>query len=100
GVLPAEATEAIARTVGAALERCWSVEARIHGDLNFDNLLCDVEGRCLSFVDPGVLDSASLCSEVGRRWYPASRDLAHLLYETGVTVKRMFGNAGARRHQY
>ena len=99
GPLTAEALESIARAVVAAMERYWSIDGRTHGDLNFDNILCDVETRSLSFVDLGVLESAYLCDGVARRWFPASRDLAYLLYDTGVGVKKLFGHPGVRRRR-
>jgi tRNA A-37 threonylcarbamoyl transferase component Bud32 len=99
GLVTAEALDSIAGAVVAAMERYWSIDSQIHGDLNFDNILCDAGARNLSFVDPGVIEKEMLCAGVGRRWYPASRDLAYLLYDTGVTVRRTFGNPGARRRQ-
>jgi O-antigen/teichoic acid export membrane protein len=97
--VPGEALEPIARAIVAALERCWSSDEQAHGDLNFDNILCDVPGRSLSFVDPGVIESDAHCAGVSRKWYPASRDLAYLLYDSGVTVRRTFGQRGARQRQ-
>jgi hypothetical protein len=98
GRLPPELLGTIAETVVVAMQRCWCA-AQIHGDLNFDNILCDVAARSLSFVDPGVIEDDFLCESVSRRWFPASRDLAYLLYDTGVTVKRTFANPGARQRQ-
>jgi hypothetical protein len=97
--VPGEALEPIARAVVAALEQCWSSDEQAHGDLNFDNILCDVPGQSLSFVDPGVIESDAHCAGVSRKWYPASRDLAYLLYDSGVTVRRTFGQRGARQRQ-
>ena len=94
-----ETLEPIAGAVIAAMERYWAIDSQIHGDLNFDNILCDEASRGLSFVDPGVIEQDFLCEGVSRHWYPASRDLAYMLYDTGVAVKRMFGNPGARRLQ-
>ncbi len=95
----AEALDSIARAVVGAMERFWSADAQIHGDLNFDNILCDPAAGILSFVDPGILESAFLCDGVSKRWYPASRDLAYLLYDTGVAVKKTLANPAARRRQ-
>jgi O-antigen/teichoic acid export membrane protein/serine/threonine-protein kinase RIO1 len=97
--LTTEALDTIAQTVVAAMEPCWSIHAQIHGDLNFDNILCDLAGQSLSFVDPGVLEDGFLCEGVSKHWYPASRDLAYLLYDTGVTVRRYLGNRGVRQKQ-
>ena len=98
--LSGECLDPVAAAVVAALERYWSIEGQVHGDLNFDNILCDVPGKTLSFVDPGLLSPAFLCETAPDRWYPASRDLAYLLYDTGVSVKRTFGSSGTRRRQH
>jgi O-antigen/teichoic acid export membrane protein len=97
--LTSQTLESIAQAVVAAMERCWSFGSQAHGDFNFDNILCDVPTRTLSFVDPGVVDEALLCNEVSRDWYPASRDLAYLLFETSVSLRRTLGNPRARRRQ-
>jgi hypothetical protein len=87
------------RAVVAAMERCWSV-GQLHGDLNFDNILCDVANRGLSFVDLGVPTNSLLFGDdVPRRWYPASHDLAYMLYDTGMRVKSTIGNPKARLRQ-
>jgi O-antigen/teichoic acid export membrane protein len=91
--------ESIAHAVGAALERYWLIDSQLHGDLNFDNILCDVVARSLSFVDPGVVENTALCNGVSRDWYPASRDLAYLLFDTSVSLKKTIGNPAARRRQ-
>ena len=87
------------RAVVAAMERCWSV-GQLHGDLNFDNILCDIANRGLSFVDMGLpTNSLLLDDDVPRRWYPASHDLAYMLYDTGMRVKSTIGNPKARLRQ-
>ncbi|HVS40202.1 MAG TPA: hypothetical protein VMS17_31885 [Gemmataceae bacterium] len=99
GSLSTDALESIARAVVAAMQRYWSIDGRAHGDLNFDNILCDVETKSLFFVDLGVLESSFLCDGAARRWFPASRDLAYLLYDTAVAVKKLFGRPGAGRRR-
>ena len=92
------ALEPVARAVVAAMECCWSIGLP-HGDLNFDNILCDPVARSLSFVDPGIVEDDFLCAGVSRGWYPASRDLAYLLYDTGVSVRKTLGKSAARKRQ-
>lgn len=94
-----EIIESIAQAVAGAMDRFWSVDSQIYGDPNFDNILCDDSTRSLSFIDPGVLASAFLCNDVARIWYPASRDLAYMLFDTEVAIKRNLGNRGARQRQ-
>jgi O-antigen/teichoic acid export membrane protein len=94
-----EVLDSVPRAVAAAMERCWSV-GQLHGDLNFDNILCDIANRALSFVDLGPpTNSLPLCDDVPRRWYPASHDLAYMLYDTGMRVKSTLGNPKARLRQ-
>src|SRR5262249_30947222 len=51
------------------------------------------------FVDPGARANGFLGDGVVRRWHPASRDLAYMLYETEVGVRRTLVNPGARRRR-
>jgi O-antigen/teichoic acid export membrane protein/thymidylate kinase/tRNA A-37 threonylcarbamoyl transferase component Bud32 len=99
GQLPPETLESIGRVVATAMERCWAINGQMHGDLTLDNILCDMAGRRISLVDPGVTLTGFHCDGVARDWYPASRELANLLYDTVVAVKRSLGQRGARRRQ-
>lgn len=95
----AEVLDSAPRAVVAAMERCWSI-GQLHGDLNFDNILCDIANRGLSFVDLGLpTNSFLLGDDIPRRWYPASHDLAYMLYDTGMRVKSTFRNPKARLRQ-
>ena len=38
-----------------------------------------------------------LCEGVTKLWYPASRDLAYMLFEVAVSVKSGLGDRSARR---
>jgi O-antigen/teichoic acid export membrane protein len=94
-----ELLDSVPRAVVAAMERCWSV-GQIHGDFNFDNILCDIANRGLSFVDLGLPTNSFLPGDdVPRRGSPASQDLAYMLYDTGVRVKSTIGNPKGRMRQ-
>jgi O-antigen/teichoic acid export membrane protein len=94
-----ELLDSAPRAVVAAMERCWSV-GQLHGDFNFDNILCDIANRGLSFIDLGLPTRSFLFGDdVPRRWYPASQDLAYMLFDTGVRVKSTIGNPKARLRQ-
>jgi serine/threonine protein kinase len=93
-----EVLDSAPRAVAAAMERCWSV-GQLHGDLNFDNILCDITNKGLSFVDPVPANSLFLGDDIPRRWYPASHDLAYMLFDTGMRVKSTVGNPNARLRQ-
>jgi O-antigen/teichoic acid export membrane protein len=87
--------DSVPRAIGSAMARCWSV-GQLHGDLNFDNILCDIPNRGLSFVDLDLpTNSFLLGDDVPRRWYPASHDLAYMLYDTGMRVKSTMCRPGA-----
>jgi len=90
-----EVLESIPRAVVAAMQTCWSI-GQLHGDLNLDNILCDVAARDLSFVDLGVAANFGFLDDVDERWCPASHDLAYMLYATQVRLKRNIGHPGAR----
>jgi hypothetical protein len=90
-----EFLESAARAVAIAMVRCWSIGLP-HGDLCFDNILCDIVTGDLSFVDLGAPNSSFFCDGIAKRWYPASRDLAYMLYDTGVRMKSTIGNPRAR----
>jgi O-antigen/teichoic acid export membrane protein len=94
-----EVLESVPRAVVTAMDTCWST-GQLHGDLHLDNILCDIVNRDLSFIDLGVpANSYSLRDDVTKRWYPASHDLAFLLFNTGVRVRSTIGKPGARLRQ-
>jgi hypothetical protein len=99
GVLDRLLWESVSRAAIGALEEFWADGCSLYGDLNFHNLLCDPASRQLSFVDPGKPDEAWLCPGVARQWFPASRDLAYLLYSVASAVRSTLGKPGYRRRQ-
>jgi O-antigen/teichoic acid export membrane protein len=96
--LPPELVEPAARAVVACLREYWRL-GHVYGALSFANILCDVEARRLSFIDPGLETSSFLCEGVGKHWYPASRDLAYLIYQTCVRVRSGVANPHSRARQ-
>jgi O-antigen/teichoic acid export membrane protein len=90
-----EVLESASQAVAAAMERFWSIDSQLHGDLNFDNILCDIVGRDLSFVDLGAPENCFFYDGVTKHWYPSSYDLAYMLFDTGVAVKDTIGRRGA-----
>jgi O-antigen/teichoic acid export membrane protein/tRNA A-37 threonylcarbamoyl transferase component Bud32 len=75
----------LAYAVIAAVNRSWT-SGHLHGDLTFDNILCDIEARHISFVDAGIRTICPFRDDVANRWDPPSHDLAHMLYDVGVSV--------------
>ncbi len=84
--LPCEVRHSLPHAIIAVVNRLWS-EGQIHGDLTFDNILCDVGARDLSLVDPGV---RTICpfgdDDRTRRWGAPAHDLGHLLHDMGVAI--------------
>ena len=70
-----EVLESIADAVIAAMDRFWRSDGGLYGELNFDNVLCDVPRGQSHLLMPGGLDERFFCDTVSRNWYPASRDL-------------------------
>ncbi len=97
----ADILETCADAVMAALRPFWSETGRIYGDLHFENILCDAQSKCISFVDPGTPQKSWTCRDVPGLWYPASRDLAYLLFDVVSSSYRVAsGNRrGARRQR-
>lgn len=89
--------ESIAPVVAAALARYWAAEGRIYGDLDVDNVLCDPASHSVSLVDPGMPVQAHLCPEASQEWFPASRDLAYLLFDVAASLKLRLKSP--RRHR-
>jgi hypothetical protein len=89
----------LAGAIGAALVHYWEHEARIYGDIDFNNILCEPAAGVLSFVDPGMPEQSYLCDGVDRRWYPASRDLAYLMFDVATSERLWFGRPTARKRQ-
>jgi len=97
--------ESAAHAVVAAMKHYWST-GQLHGDLSFRNILCDTRARTLAIVDVDALVNSSVPSDITREWYPASYDLAGMLYDLGVDIrstspvvalrKRMFAESVVR----
>jgi hypothetical protein len=78
--------ESAAGAVVAAMKNYWSA-GQLHGDLSLRNILWDPRPRTLSFVDVDVLVNSSVPDGITKEWYPASYDLAGMLYDLGVDIK-------------
>ncbi|NOJ43324.1 hypothetical protein [Bradyrhizobium australiense] len=85
GNMPPEVFQSLPHAIIAAMNRFWS-NGLLHGDLTLDNILCDVGARSLSFVDAGRRRTCSFDDDLSSRWEPPSHDLAHMLYDTAVSV--------------
>jgi hypothetical protein len=97
--LTPEVVDSITRVIVTCLTTYWADTCQPYGDLNFSNLLCDLPAQALSFVDPGIPEPIYRCDRVAKNWYPASRDLAHLLYHIASSLRPRLGDAGFRRRR-
>lgn len=82
-VVPDSIFRALPGALIIALRALWS-DGELHGDLTFDNILCDVDGYRFSLVDPGLRTICTLGNE-GGAWSSLSHDLAHTLYDLAVS---------------
>jgi O-antigen/teichoic acid export membrane protein/thymidylate kinase len=94
-----EALDSLAETIIGVLQREWWAHAQVYGDLNFDNVLCDLANGSISFVDPGIAEDTAFRDAATLHAGPASRDLGYLLYDTTVSLKRTLARPGTRRRQ-
>jgi O-antigen/teichoic acid export membrane protein/tRNA A-37 threonylcarbamoyl transferase component Bud32 len=98
GDLPHEVLDSLPHAVIAAVNRFWSI-GQVHGDLTFDNILCDMGARELSFVDPGMRTICPFQDDFTSRWTPPAHDLAHTLYDVVVSVLTTIVNPMAFRRK-
>jgi O-antigen/teichoic acid export membrane protein len=91
-----EVLESAPRAIAHAMMKYWSL-GYPYGELNLRNMLCDIDGRKISFIDSGVRDSSHIRDDVAARWCSAARDIGYLLYDAGATLA--IGNRGARRRK-
>lgn len=79
-----EMLDSAARAIVAVMRPYWA-SGRLHGDLSLRNILWDPEDRVLSLVD--VDPSAGARDGVPTEWYPASLDLAGVLYDVATDIR-------------
>lgn len=99
GDVPPQDLDVLAGVVLEGLRKYWAACGQIYGDLDFNNVLCDPEARTVCFIDPGMPQRTYECAGVSRRWYPASRDLAYVLFDVATSVRLALLNPRAARLQ-
>jgi O-antigen/teichoic acid export membrane protein/thymidylate kinase len=92
-------SSAISNVLVSALLRFWSSGQRIYGDFTLSNALCDFDNRLISLVDPGIPEHSYECPEIARRWYPASRDVAYMIFDDATSIRQNLFHPTLRRHQ-
>jgi hypothetical protein len=91
--------ESAAHAVVAAMNNYWSA-GQLHGDLSLRNILWDTRSRTLSFVDVDALVNSSVPDDITKEWYPASYDLAGMLYDYGVDIRSTGGLVLLRKQMF
>ena len=76
------------------------MDGRIYGDFDLNNVLCNPQGRCISLVDPGMPERSYECPAAPRRWYPATRDLAYILFDVATSIRSSLLKPALRRKQW
>lgn len=77
----------VADAILVGLTQYWRTHERIFGDLNLRNILCDQQRKTISFIDAGAPGTRWHFREPPCEWFPASRDLAYLLYFVATEIK-------------
>jgi O-antigen/teichoic acid export membrane protein len=76
--------DSAARAIVTVMRPYWA-DGCLHGDLSFRNILWDRAGRVLSLID--VDPTAVARNGVPNEWYPASLDLAGVLYDVATDIR-------------
>ena len=84
-----------ARAFAMAMEQYWS-SGRRHGDLNFRNVLFDIETKGISVIDPGAWQDCRICNDGTIFQSAAAADLGHLLWELGIDIMDTIKSQTAR----
>lgn len=74
-----------ARAFAMAMEQYWS-SGRRHGDLNFRNVLFDIESKGISVIDAGSRQDCRICNDSTILQSAAATDLGHLVWELGIDI--------------
>lgn len=98
-VVPTSIFQELPGALVLALRSLWS-GGDLHGDLTFDNILCDADGYRLSLVDPGLRTICTFGNQGGNAWSSLSHDLAHTLYDLSISFSGSLGQPTAYRRKW
>jgi O-antigen/teichoic acid export membrane protein len=96
---PPEMLNSAARAIVAVLRPYWAA-GHLHGDLSLHNILWDPAARVLSFIDVDTTAGVSVYDGVPKEWYPASLDLAGVLYDVGTDIRTVGRRVVARKRMF
>jgi hypothetical protein len=97
-IVTSQNLRAAARAFATTMQQCWSSGAH-HGDLGVHNVLFDIEGKKISFIDPGTSASCPVCNGSNKPQSLQASDLAHVLYDLSIDVMDMIGSRTMRMHR-
>jgi O-antigen/teichoic acid export membrane protein len=83
---PPEMLDSAARAIVAVMRPYWAA-GRLHGDLSLHNILWDPSNHVLSLIDVDTSAGVSVRDGFPKEWYPASLDLAGILYDVGTDIR-------------
>jgi O-antigen/teichoic acid export membrane protein len=96
---PFEMLDSAARAIVAVLRPYWAA-GRLHGDLSLRNILWDPADRVLSLIDVDASAGVSVRYGVPNEWYPASLDLAGILYDVGTDLRTADRRVVSRKRMF
>jgi O-antigen/teichoic acid export membrane protein len=94
-----EMLDSAARVIVGVLRPYWAA-GRLHGDLSLRNILWDPADRVLSLIDVDASAGVSVRDGVSREWYPASLDLAGVLYDVGTDIRTADRRVVSRKRMF
>lgn len=83
---PPETLDSAARAIVTVMRPYWAA-GHLHGDLSLRNILWCPADRVLSLIDVDTSAGVSVRNGVPKEWYPASLDLAGVLYDVGTDIR-------------
>jgi O-antigen/teichoic acid export membrane protein len=94
-----EMLDSAARAIVAVMRPYWAA-GRLHGDLSLRNILWDPADRVLSLIDVDTSAGVSIRDGVPKQWYPASLDLAGVLYDVGTDIRTADRRVVSRKRMF
>jgi O-antigen/teichoic acid export membrane protein len=96
---PPEMLDSAARAIVAVMRPYWAA-GLLHGDLSLHNILWDPADRVLSLIDVDTSAGVSVRGGVPKEWYPASLDLAGVLYDVGTDIRTADRRVVSRKRMF
>jgi O-antigen/teichoic acid export membrane protein len=97
--LPFEMLDSAARAIVTVMQPYWA-DGRLHGDLSLKNILWDPADRVLSLIDVDTSAGISVRDGLPKEWYPASLDLAGVLYDVGTDIRTADRRVVSRKRMF